>query len=137
MSLCHAVLGRDPVLKNQMAALEEERSVRYLPPPQYFKAWCFSFWSSHRWLPSAEVVAEALHCLEEHVVKIGFRKQGELVEISQKWVCFPKAGAGRCLAAQTSGLLGRTRSGGAHAGSRGKRQQKLIFLLGCGLSALL
>ena len=47
MSLCHAVLSRDPVLKNQMAALKEERSIRYLPLPQYFKAWCFSFWSSH------------------------------------------------------------------------------------------
>lgn len=75
---------RDPVLKNQMAALGEERSVRYLPLPQYFKAWCFSFWSSHRCLPSTEVAAEILHCLEEHVVKTGFRKRGELVEISQK-----------------------------------------------------
>lgn len=84
MSLCHAVLSRDPVLKNQMAALEEKCSVRYLPLLQYFKAWCFSFWCSHRWLPSAEVVAEVLHRLKEHMVKTGFRKWGELVEISEK-----------------------------------------------------
>lgn len=75
---------RDPVLKNQMAVLEEERGVWYLPPPQCFKAWCFSFWSSHQRLPSTEAAAEVLHCLEERVVKTGFRQRGELVEISQK-----------------------------------------------------